>query len=122
MLVPVGESAAIVTATALASDHGATVTALAVIEVPAALPLDAHMGPEEFEARRMLAAAESVGDRHGVRVERRIVRAREAGEAIVDAAEESDAELVVLRRPLDRTARYVLQHAGCRVLFCATPR
>jgi nucleotide-binding universal stress UspA family protein len=106
-----------VTACCLAAEHGGTVSALAVVEVPAALPLDAHMLEEEFEARRLLAAAEATGDRYGVRVERRLVRARLAGEAVIDAAEESDAELIVLRRPLDRTARYVLKHARCRVLF-----
>jgi nucleotide-binding universal stress UspA family protein len=93
------------------------VNALAAIEVPAALPLDAHMPDDDAEARAVLAAAEAVGDQHGVHVARLAVRTRRAGEAIVDAAEESDAELVVLRRPLDRTARYVLKHARCRVLF-----
>jgi nucleotide-binding universal stress UspA family protein len=124
MLVPLaerGSTAAVVTACGLAAEHGATVRALAVIEVPAALPLDAHMLEEEAEARTMLAAAEAIGDRHGVRVERCVVRARQAGEAIVEAAQDSDAELVVLRRPFDKTARYVLKHARCRVLFCAGP-
>jgi nucleotide-binding universal stress UspA family protein len=93
-----------------------------VIEVPAALPLDAHMAKEETEAKDLLAAAEAIGDRHGVRVERCVVHARLAGEAIVDAAEDSGAELVVLRRPLDRTARYVLKHCGCRVLFSLPAR
>ena len=59
----------------------AIVTTLAVIEVPAALPLDAHM-PAEAEVRERLALAEAIGDRHGVRVERSVVRARRAGEAM----------------------------------------
>jgi nucleotide-binding universal stress UspA family protein len=120
ILVPVdGGSAAAAASTActLAAEHGSTVSALAVIEVPAALPLDAHMLEEEASARTALAVAEAVGDERGVRVARLAVRARQAGEAIVEAAEESDAELVVLRRPLDKTARYVLKHARCRVLF-----
>lgn len=117
ILVPIDarSSAAVVTACALASEHGAAVSALAVIEVPAALPLEAHM-PED-EAREMLAVAEAIGDQHGVRVERAVVHARRAEEAIVEAADELDSELIVLRRPLDRTARYVLKHARCRVLF-----
>ena len=105
------------TACCLAAEHGGTVSALAVVEVPAALPLDAHMQEEELVARRRLAAAEATGDRYGVRVERLLVRARLAREAVIDAAEESDAELIVLRRPLDRTARSVLKGARCRVVF-----
>jgi nucleotide-binding universal stress UspA family protein len=91
-----------------------------VIEVPAALPLDAHMPEDDVRVR--LALAEAIGDRHDVRVERRVVRARRAGEAIVEAAEEADSELIVLRAPhLGRTARHVLKHARCRVLL-ASPR
>jgi APA family basic amino acid/polyamine antiporter len=119
ILVPVsGGEAAVRIACTLAAEHGAIVTALAVIEVPAALPLDAHMPEQELEARKTLAAAEAIGDGRGVRVARCTVRARLAAEAIVDAAE--DAELIVLRRPLDKIARYVLQHARCRVLL-STP-
>jgi APA family basic amino acid/polyamine antiporter len=120
ILVPIGEAGvpAMEVACALAVDHGAAVTALAVIEVPAALPLDAHM-PED-DVRERLALAEAIGDRHDVRVERTVVRARRAGEAIVEAAGEADSELIVLRAPrLGRTARYVLKHARCRVLLAA---
>ena len=120
ILVPIdaGSVAAVSTACALGVEHGAVVTALAVIEVPAALPLDAHMA--EAEARKSLALAEAIGDRHGVRVERSVVRARRAGEAIVAAAEEHDSELIVLRAPrLGKTARYVLKHAHCRVVLVA---
>ncbi len=120
ILVPVsGGEAAVRIACTLAAEHGAIVTALAVIEVPAALPLDAHMPEQELEARENLAVAEAVGDGRGVRVARCTARARLAGEAIADAAE--DAELIVLRDPLDKIARHVLQHARCRVLF-STPR
>jgi nucleotide-binding universal stress UspA family protein len=120
ILVPVagGGEAAVRTACSLAAEHGAVVTAIAVIEVPAALPLDADMSEQEDDAREKLALAEAIGDRHGVKVERLVVRARLAGEAIVAAAEEWDAELIVLRTPqLRKTAKYVLQHARCRVLL-----
>jgi APA family basic amino acid/polyamine antiporter len=119
ILVPVsGGKAAVRIACTLAAEHGAIVTALAVIEVPAALPLDAHMPEQELQAREELAVAEAVGDGRGVRVARRTTRARLAGEAIVEEAE--DAELIVLRGQLDKIARYVLQHARCRVLL-STP-
>ena len=122
VLVPVSPDAAtgaVATACRLADEAGSTVTVLVVIEVPAALPLDALMPDEEAAAHDLLVAAEAIGDRHGVRIERRVARARLAGEEIVDAV--SDADLIVLRRPFDKTARHVLQHAPCRVLFCLPP-
>ncbi len=67
------------------------VSAIAVIEVPAALPLDAHMTEQEAEAGRTSPCAEAIGDGHGVRVARCTARARLAGEAIVDAAEDGTA-------------------------------
>ena len=117
ILVPVdfAPSAALTIACALAAEHGACVDALAVIEVPSALPLDAEM-PEDA-ARERLALAEAIGDRYGVRVERNLVRARLEPEAIVAAADEADVDLIVLRRRLDKTARHVLKHARSRVLL-----
>ena len=38
----------------LADDHGSTITAVVVIEMPAQLPLDAHMLEEEAAAKRTL--------------------------------------------------------------------
>ena len=123
ILVPIAGrgGASVRTACSLAAERGAAVVAIDVIEVPAALPLDADMREQEEEARESLALAEAIGDRHGVRVERLVVRARLAGEAIIAAAEEWDAELIVLRTTgLGKTARYVLQHAACRVLLSVT--
>ena len=117
ILVPVDAEgrAAVAIACELAAEHGAVVVALGVTEVPAALPLDAHM-PEE-ETKELLIVAEVIGDRHGVRVDRVMVRARDAGEAIVDAAAELDSQLIVMRKELDKTVRHVLKHASCRVLY-----
>jgi len=79
VLVPLavdgGSAAAVSTACRLAADYGATVTALAVVEVPAELPLEALMTEEEAVAQRSLAEAEAIGDAHGVKVELQIGRA-----------------------------------------------
>ena len=113
----------------LAPEHGATITAVFVIEVPAELPLDAHMLDEEAAARAALEKAHAIAASRGVRLNERIVRARARGEAIVRAADEAGADLVVMRAaPRDRkrlfghTAEYVLRHAGCRVLVTAPPK
>jgi nucleotide-binding universal stress UspA family protein len=130
ILVPLSSEGAskgaVVAACHLAAEHGATVTALVVIEVPAELPLDAHMLDEDASAKRLLIEAEVIGDLHGVSVERQAVRARAAGEAIVAAA--ASVELIVLRaRKRERapifgkTTRFVLQHAPCRVLLSIPP-
>src|SRR5262249_40316235 len=67
----------------LATERGATVRAISVVEIPAELPFDAHMFEEEAAARRHLLQAREVGESHGVTVEIEIVRGRSAGEAIV---------------------------------------
>jgi nucleotide-binding universal stress UspA family protein len=132
LLVPLApESAslrAMTSACRLAAERGASVTVLSVIEVPPELPLDAHMADEEALARSVLDRAQAIADLHDVGAQTRIVRARGAGPAIVDAAGRLSAEIVVLtasketRRlrgspALGKTASHVLQNAHCRVLL-----
>jgi basic amino acid/polyamine antiporter, APA family len=136
ILVPVWDASrsahAVALASRLAAEHGATLTAVGVIEVPAALPLDAQMFDEEAQLKPVLARVTAIGERYGLRVEAEMLRARSAGEAIVDRARESAAEIIVLaaRRRLRRrrhsppfgsTVQFVLQHAPCRVLLAAAP-
>jgi basic amino acid/polyamine antiporter, APA family len=112
----------------LAAERHATVTALVVIEVPAELPLDAHMDAAEAYASRVLAAAQAAGERFGVTIVTRVVRARAAGEAIVAEVAAADAEIVVIGAARkERSSRhapsfgdtvaYVLRHAPCRVVL-----
>lgn len=121
--------AGVALAAQLAPEHGAVITAVFVIEVPAELPLDAHMLAEEAAARTALEKAHAIAASRGVRLTERIVRARARGEAIVAAAEDAGADLVVMRamprerkRLFGHTADYVLRHAGCRVLVTAPPK
>jgi APA family basic amino acid/polyamine antiporter len=135
VLVPLTEQAepAASIACGLAAEHGALVTVLVVIEVPAELPLDAHMVDEEASARRILKDARAIGEHHGVSVAMRVVRARTAGEAIVDEASRTEAEVIVLGAARRKRARrsapvfggsttFVLKHAPCRVLLAALAR
>lgn len=116
----------------LAAEHRGSITAVTVIEIPVQLPLDAHMHEAEAEARRLLAIADAVAGTYGVKVVARVLRARDAGTAIVEEAVRSNSELVVLSaprkrrigrraRPFGRTVRFVLERAPCRVLL-VTPR
>ena len=115
----------------LAADDHASVTAIAVIEVPALLPLDAHMQDDEDAARGLLELAGATGDSYGVRVTQKLVRARDAASAIVEQAQSDRAELIVIgaqRAELEQSPRRiapdivlrVLNAARCRVLVVST--
>jgi APA family basic amino acid/polyamine antiporter len=131
LLVPLVDNAAseraVQVACRLAAERGATITAVTVIEVPPQLPLDAHMREEEQDARAVLMRAEAVADSYGISIAGRILRARDAGLAIVEQAEILEVEAVVLgaeRRPrlrprapvFGKTVQEVLKGAPCRVL------
>jgi nucleotide-binding universal stress UspA family protein len=133
ILVPIGGSDADGHAVAVASsmvDGGAELRLVAVVEVPRELPLDARLDEEELAARETLAQAQANAEAQGVRATTELRRARDAGSAIVEAAEASGAAAIVLdapmrggRRPggLGRTARTVLRGATARVLLVTRP-
>ena len=84
------------------------------------------MDAEEAEADRLLDDARVVASAYGVRTIDRIVRARQAGRAIVEEAERRQAEIVVLGAPRGRhraifgkTVDFVLKNAQCRVMVAA---
>ncbi|HEX6753731.1 MAG TPA: amino acid permease [Solirubrobacterales bacterium] len=115
-----------------------------VIEVPLTLPLDAELAPEvEEAARRALSRAADVGGEYeDVKVEAEVVRARDVGAGIVEAARRSGTEAIVIggeppskikggatlggigaAKPAEIGAatEYVLKKAPCRVLLTAPP-
>jgi APA family basic amino acid/polyamine antiporter len=115
-----------------------------VIPVPLTLPLDAELPPErENEALRAIERAREVGDEYeDVRVTGAVLRARDVGAGIVEAARRSGAEAIVVGaepptkirggatlggigagRPAEIGAatEYVLKKAPCRVLLTAPP-
>jgi APA family basic amino acid/polyamine antiporter len=113
----------------LAGERRATIVALRVIVVPLDLPLDAPLPEEDARADQLLDEARATAEIYGVRMIDRIVRARNAGRAIVEEAERRQAEIVVLGAPRGRhrdifgkTVDYVLKHAPCRVMVAAGKR
>jgi APA family basic amino acid/polyamine antiporter len=121
----------VATAVKLAAEHDATVEALHVIRVPLDYPLDAELIDQEERGEASLAEAKLLGADHGVRVEGATLRARAIGEAIVDRARETDADLIVLgsaprwrrqSRFFSPTVDYVLRKAPCEVLIVAFPQ
>jgi APA family basic amino acid/polyamine antiporter len=121
----------VATAVKLAQERGAAVVALHVIRVPLDQPLDAELLDEDERAAASLAEAAVLGADLGVAVEGRSIRARSIGEAIVQAAEESGADLIVLgsspkwrrqSRFFSPTVEYVLRKAPAEVLVVAFPQ
>jgi basic amino acid/polyamine antiporter, APA family len=138
VLVPVvwrlESEAAVDLACRLATERGASIVAVTVLEVPLELPLDASLPDEaERKANDLLDEARAIGDAYGVNVIGRLVRARRAGRAIVDEAGRRHSEIIVMgspRRDRDRrrgrifggTVDFVLKNAPCRVMVAAAPR
>jgi APA family basic amino acid/polyamine antiporter len=121
----------VATAVKLAQEAGASVEALHVIRVPLELPLDAELTDEEERAEASIAEAKLLGADHGVTVDGRTVRARSIGQAIVQEAEASDIDLIVLgssprwrrqSRFFSPTVEYVLKKAPSEVLIVAFPQ
>ena len=112
----------------LAAERGSTIVAVYVVELPLEVPLDAYVPHEVARADQLLDEARGVGDTYGVKVIGRIVRARNAGRAIVEEAARRNAEIIVMGTPrktrrrgpiFGRTVDYVLKHAPCRVMISA---
>ncbi|HEY3190008.1 MAG TPA: universal stress protein, partial [Solirubrobacteraceae bacterium] len=124
-------------------NSGSTIEALWIFEVPMALPIDARLPDAQLErARAALRRAKAVGEEYeGVEVATATVRARRAGQAIVEEARRRGVEAIVLaaeepsrirggallggRTPLDNfvgdITKYVVQKAPCRVILTAPP-
>jgi nucleotide-binding universal stress UspA family protein len=103
---------------------------LAVIEVPFTLPINAHVEEDEKHALELLERAEAVasqcGTRNGHRISRRILKARNAGAAIVREAEEQAVDLILIARTsvrvrgnmqqINPAIDYVMKNSPCEVL------
>jgi basic amino acid/polyamine antiporter, APA family len=115
----------------LARERRSRIIAVTVVEVPLELPLDAYLPDEVTEANEQLDEARAIGESYGVRVTTRLVRARNAGRAVVDEAYRRSAEIIVMGGPrrvrlqsgkraiFGDTVDFVLKHAPCRVMVAA---
>jgi APA family basic amino acid/polyamine antiporter len=124
--------------------HGATIEALWIFEVPMSLPIDAALPDAQLKrARAALARAKAVGEEYeGVEVATATVRARRAGQAIVDEARRRGVQAVVLAAEepskirggallggrggsrdnfVGEVTKYVLAKAPCSVILTAPP-
>jgi nucleotide-binding universal stress UspA family protein len=102
------------------------VVAIYVIEVPMTLPIAADLPKEEREALEVLTAAKEIGRRFGLEIQTRTIRDRQAGPAIIHAARDEHARLIVMGTyrenryagaPLARAIEYVTTHTQFDVLI-----
>jgi basic amino acid/polyamine antiporter, APA family len=121
---------------------GSTIEAVWIFEMPMSLPLDARLPDAQIkQARQALARAKAVGEEYtGVQVATATIRARRAGQAILEEARRRGVEAIVLGAeepslirggarlgglggPLDNfvgdVTKYVVSKARCRVIVTA---
>jgi APA family basic amino acid/polyamine antiporter len=114
-----------------ATERGASIAAVSVVEVPLELPLDTRQEEEEAAADEALDRAAAIAELYGVEVTGRLVRGRSAGRAIVDEAVRRGSEIILMGAPRrDRPRRavfsdtvdFVLKNAPVRVMVAAGRR
>ncbi|MGO9271708.1 MAG: universal stress protein [Terriglobia bacterium] len=103
------------------------VVALHVVEVTPSLPLDAEAEVLDQPGKEILTRArETAAKCFSTAITARLVRARDAGEAIVGEALDGHIDLLVMghrrKSPLGEiflgsTAQHVARHASCRVII-----
>jgi nucleotide-binding universal stress UspA family protein len=115
----------------MAQSRGGNVELLAVIEVPFTLPLNARVEEDEKRALELLDRAEpvarqSVTGMNKTGMNKRILKARSAGSAIVREAELQAADLILMAntpvrvrgnlQQINPAVDYVMKNAPCEVL------
>ncbi len=115
-------------AASLAPEGGVAIL-VHVIELPDPTPLDADIPDLEGAGHEALEAAERVARLHGFDVVVRLLRARDAGDALIDEMESAPADMAVIGYHHDRTFRdfmlgttsqYLMKHTPCP-LVCLVP-
>jgi nucleotide-binding universal stress UspA family protein len=112
----------------LALEHRAEILLVYVVEVPRTLDLGAPMQPAEQEAQHALETAREVVLLHNLPVRTLVQRAREAGDGIIAAAKDHNADLIVMGlaglhrgHTWGTTAETLLHRAPCEVIFDRLP-
>lgn len=115
----------------LARDRKAELVALHVVEVDWRHDLGEEIAGSGDRASAVLDMAETVAEKHKVRLRTQLLQARDVGAALVDEAAELDADVVLLGLPyrkrfggdfdIGSTIPYVFQNAACAVVVVREP-
>ena len=110
----------------LGEEQRAEIYLINVIEVPRTLPLDAPLVEAEVKAGDVIKRGEEIVTLRGLPVKGEVKRGRVAGEEIIRAAKDYDADLIVMgirseirmaQEILSRTSDLVLRRAPCEVIL-----
>jgi nucleotide-binding universal stress UspA family protein len=107
----------------IARESGAGVTALYVIEIPEALPIETFLADRLNSGDAALERAEAIGREIGIPVQPKLLQSRNAAGTIAEVARERGCDLIVLgalRGKLSTTVDAVLRKAPCRVWVCTS--
>jgi APA family basic amino acid/polyamine antiporter len=101
------------------------VHAVFVLPVPSQLSIDSGLEAQEQEGRSVLESARIKGRRLGIKIRTDLIRTRNPGATLVQAAEQSGAEIIywsaihapVGEQRIGPTAAYLLAKRPCRVII-----
>ena len=111
--------------------RNASVLLVHVIELPEPTLLNADVPDLEAAAKKILKASERVARRSGMKVTGRVLRAHDAGGALLDEMNSQKVDLAVFgyhhRRSLGEillgtTAQHLARHAPCHLVCLIPPR
>jgi nucleotide-binding universal stress UspA family protein len=114
----------------LGVEHQAEILLTYVIEVPRTLPLEAPMPESEEKANQALNRGKEIVELHNLSPVPLIERAREAGEGIIRAAKDRQADVIVLGMRTNlrgvqslwgRTTDTLIRKAPCEVIIDKLP-
>jgi nucleotide-binding universal stress UspA family protein len=121
----------------MVQSRGGNVELLAIIEVPFTLPLNARVEEDEKRALELLDRAESVAKRsvtgmNKIGVNKHILKARDAGSAVVREAELQATDLILMAntpvrirgnvQQINPAVEYIMKNAPCEVLVLSQGR
>lgn len=110
----------------LGEEQKAEIYLVTVIEVPRTLPMEAPLPVAEAKAQEVLKQGESIVTLRGLSARAEVRRGRVAGEEIIRAAKDWDADMIVMgirsqirmaQEILGRTSDLVLRRAHCEVIL-----
>jgi nucleotide-binding universal stress UspA family protein len=110
----------------LGEEQKAEIYLVTVLEVPRTLPLEAPMPDAEAKAEDVIKRGEEIVALRGLQVKGEVRRGRVAGEEIIRAAKDWEADLIVMgirseirmaQEILSRTSDLVMRRAPCEVIL-----
>lgn len=123
------ETESIQAACEFAKLHGAQLTVIHIIDIPASMPLDAKLLHRTAFAQAVLNRAEAIARESDMTIDTHIIRARSVYQSVIDLVRKERFDLLVLgsekgkgkvKQGLGHIAHKLIKEAPCRVWICST--